>query len=105
LSFFLVEEVAEHAVIDEPDRMAFIATIGAWIRFTADVQGLEARAQELWEEQGPLLLAQFFEAYDDPESVTHRSTCPDAFELRSFDRYTRADGVFNEELSTHTPPR
>jgi hypothetical protein len=100
LGFFLMEEVAEHAVIDEADRMAFIATVGAWIRFSADVQGLAAKARELWEEQGPLLLAQFFEVYDDPESVAHRSTCPDAIDLRSFDGRTVEFDVSDEMLES-----
>jgi hypothetical protein len=106
LGFFLMEEVAEHAIIDEADRMAFIATVGAWIRFTADVQELPIEALELWEEQGPLLLAQFFETYDDPESVAHRSTCPDTFDLRSFDRQAAvlrlADGMIESMSTTMT---
>jgi hypothetical protein len=84
LGFFLMAEVSQHVVIDEADLALLPEIIRAWAHFMVEAGGLAPQVHQLWDEGLPALLSGFAVVYDDVESVTHRSDCPDVYDLREY---------------------
>ena len=84
LSLFLTAEVSRHTTIDDADLTLLPEIIRAWAHFTAEANGLPSQAHQLWDEHLPTLLSGFADAYADAESVSHRRSCPQAYDLRAY---------------------
>jgi hypothetical protein len=84
LSLFLTAEVSRHTTIDDADLALLPEIIRAWAHFTAEANGLPSQAHQLWDEHLPTLLSGFADAYADVESVSHRRSCPQAYDLRAY---------------------
>jgi hypothetical protein len=93
LGFFLMAEVSQHVAIEEADLALLPEIIQAWAHFTVDAGGLAQQVHQLWDEQLPVLLSGFAAAYADVESVTHRASCPEAYDLREYETQTGAQGM------------
>ena len=84
LSLVLTDEVSRHAVIDDADLVLLPEIIRAWAHFTAEASGLGPQAHQRWDKHLPTLLSGFADAYADTESVSHRRSCLQAYDLRAY---------------------
>lgn len=85
MSLFLTDEVSRHGVVDDAD-LALLPKIiiRAWAHVTAEASGLGPQAHQRWDLHLPTLLSGFADAYADAESVSHRRSCPQAYDLAAY---------------------
>lgn len=96
LGFFLMAEVSQHVVIDDADLALLPEVVRAWAHFTVEAGRLAPQVHQLWDENLPALLSRFAAAYTDGESVTHRVSCPEAYELREYETQAGAQGLLEQ---------
>jgi hypothetical protein len=84
MSSFLTDEVSRHAVIDDADLALLPEIIRAWAHSTAEASGLGPQAHQRWDKHLPTLLSGFADAYANAESVSHRRSCPQAYDLPAY---------------------
>jgi hypothetical protein len=93
LIVLLTGEVSRHVAIEDADLALLPEVIRAWAHFTVEAGGLAPQAHQLWDEHLPTVLSGFAAAYAEVESVTHRATCPQAYDLRAYGTPAAAHGL------------
>ncbi len=85
LPYLLRVEVSKHLVIDSVDIEGLPAVLAAWAHFTADSRARGPETHRIWALVLPEIFEDFADAYDAPDAVEHRATCPEVIALRSYE--------------------